>query len=108
MRNERNFGARIIGDRVVKVESTHVAQVVEVLLPDRSVEAKFLVVGIDHFTETRLQASPHCRLFDEHLADGVDVPEPGQEEVDGRGQPDDEEKAAHARRDISEVHPVLL
>ena len=53
-------------------------------------------------------AASSRRLGRQRGADGVLATEPRQEEVDGRGQPDDQEKHAEALGDVIERHDRCL
>ena len=98
----------IVGDRVVEVEAQHVADIGQILLPERLVETEFPSYSAIMSSMPSLDVAPERRLLDERRADGILAAEPGQEEVDRRGQPDDRGGTCQsAWRRKSSVHGIF-
>ena len=99
-------GARIIGDRVAEIEPGHVAEIVEVLPPERLVEPKLPLVLLDHLVDAALDVAAGRRLLHQLLAHWILAGDARQEEVQRRRRPDDGDEEGKALNDVGSAHGI--
>src|SRR5258708_7947729 len=80
----------------------------DVLLPQRLVEPKFPVVLGHHGVDVALGVAALRGLLRELRSDRVAAREPGQDEVDCRRNPDDDNEEDQATEEVAEAHLLVV
>src|SRR5262249_59589863 len=92
--------ARVIGDRIVEIQTRDAVEISQVLTPQRLMEPEAALVLTRHLLDPALHVPAQRGLLQQFRADRVLARQARQEEVQSRGEPDDQEKDAEAARDI--------
>ena len=98
----------IVGDRIAEIEPAHIDEIDQVLLPERLVDAELGIVFLDHVLHAGVQIAAEGGHLHHLLRDGVLPADPRQEEIERRGEPDDQEEDPDPPREIvsRQVRPL--
>ena len=82
----------IVGDRIAKIEPAHIGEIDQVLLPERFIDAELRLVLLHHVLHAGVQIAAEGGHLHHLLSDRILAADSRQEKIQGRGEPDDQEK----------------
>ena len=98
----------IVGDRIAEIEPAHIDEIDQVLFPERLVDTELGIVFVDQVLHAGVQIAAEGGHLHHLLRDGVLPADPRQEEIERRGEPDDQEEDRDPPREIisRQVRPL--